>query len=204
VAEETGLIGRLGLWAIETATKQAAEWRRAGVDVRVAVNLSSRQLCEPSLIGDVERAIADAGIAPSALTLEVTESVLMDDSGRSVEVLHRLRDLGIRIALDDFGTGYSSLAYLTQLPLDVLKLDRSFVAALDEDGPNAAVTAAIVSMARALDLEVVAEGVELESERLTLLDLGCVIGQGYLFARPGPAEDIGSFASGRPSRLVRG
>ena len=103
-----------------------------------------------------------------------------------------LRALGIRLALDDFGTGYSSLSYLTRLPLDVLKLDRSFVAKLGQDDPSTAVTEAIVSMARALDLQVVAEGVEVESDRLTLLDLGCVLGQGYLFARPGAPELVGA------------
>ena len=203
VAEETGLIAGLGLWAIETAAHQMAAWRRDGVDIRVAVNLSSRQLGEATLIEDVERAIAAAGIEPAALTLEVTESVLMDDSGRSLEALRELRALGVRLALDDFGTGYSSLSYLTRLPLDVLKLDRSFVAKLDEDGPNTAVTAAIVAMARALDLDVVAEGVEVESERLTLLDMGCVTGQGFLFARPGPPDAVaGHIAStlGAPSR----
>jgi diguanylate cyclase (GGDEF)-like protein/PAS domain S-box-containing protein len=191
IAEDTGQINAIGAWVIERACEQAAAWSTDGSNIAVTVNVSARQLADRTICCELQRCLRRSGVEPSRIILEITESVLLGDSERAIETLTELRDTGVRLALDDFGTGYSSLAYLTRLPLDVLKLDRSFVSKLPGDDQAAAVTAAIMSMARGLELLVVAEGIEREEERLELLDLGCVLGQGYMFARPAPASELG-------------
>ena len=150
----------------------------------MTVNLSARQLTHPDLVGHVQLALAAAGLPADALILEITESVLLGDAERPLEVLRTLRRIGVRLALDDFGTGYSSLAYLTRLPLDVLKLDREFIARLAPGSQEAAVTAAIVQMAGAIGLTVIAEGVETSEQSQVLRAIGVDFAQGYHFARP--------------------
>jgi diguanylate cyclase (GGDEF)-like protein/PAS domain S-box-containing protein len=203
VAEETGLIVPIGSWVIAEACRQAAGWRAAsgsGADVGVSVNLSPRQLAEPELVSHVERQLAATGLPPHALTLEVTESAVLDEGERPLEALRELKALGVRLALDDFGTGYSSLAHLTRLPLDVLKLDRAFIARLAPGARETEVTGAICEMANALMLEVVAEGVETEAHVAMLRELRCERVQGFFFARPMDAESLAQRLSPAPAR----
>ena len=185
IAEETGLIVPMGAWVLAEACRRAASWERiAGRRIDVSVNLSARQLTHPDLVAHVQTVLAASGLPADALILEITESVLLGDAERPLEVLRALRRLGIRLALDDFGTGYSSLAYLTRLPLDIVKLDRAFIGRLGPDSPEAAVTRAIAQMAGALGLAVIAEGVETAEQAEFLAALGVNVAQGYYFARP--------------------
>ncbi|MGE5470189.1 MAG: putative bifunctional diguanylate cyclase/phosphodiesterase [Bacteroidota bacterium] len=188
VAEELGIIAELGEWALHEAARQMVDWRRRGIAVpRTAVNLSPRQFHDPDLAGRLERILAAAG-APSAwIELEITESAAMQNPERAVEVLRHLRERGLQVAMDDFGTGHSSLAMLRTLPLNVLKLDRSFVQHLPESETDAAVASAVVTLARRLGLSIVAEGVETEAQAQFLAGLGCEVLQGFLFSRPLPA-----------------
>jgi diguanylate cyclase (GGDEF)-like protein/PAS domain S-box-containing protein len=185
IAEETGLIVPIGAWVLAEACRRAADWQRlAGRRIDVSVNLSPRQLTHPDLVGHAQMALAASGLPADALILEITESVLLGDAEGPLEVLRTLRRLGIRLALDDFGTGYSSLAYLTRLPLDILKLDREFIARLAPGSQETAVTAAIVQMAGAIELTVIAEGVETAEQSQVLRAIGVEFAQGYHFARP--------------------
>ena len=191
IAEETGLIVPIGAWVLAEACRRAAGWQHiAGRRIDVSVNLSPRQLTHPDLVGHVQAALADSGLPADALILEITENVLLGDTERPLEVLRALRGLGIRLALDDFGTGYSSLAYLTRLPLDILKLDRAFVARLAPGSQEAAVTAAIAQMAAALGLTLIAEGVETAEQAELLEAIGIGLAQGYHFARPMTPEAL--------------
>jgi EAL domain-containing protein (putative c-di-GMP-specific phosphodiesterase class I) len=156
----------------------------------VAVNLSVRQLADRSIVETVERALASSGIEPSALVLEVTESTLMANAETALGVLNELRELGVRLAIDDFGTGYSSLLYLKRMPVDTLKVDRSFVDGLGDDPEDSAIVASVVGLAHAVGIGAVAEGVETQDQRRHLLALGCDRGQGYLWSRPVPAAEI--------------
>jgi diguanylate cyclase (GGDEF)-like protein/PAS domain S-box-containing protein len=190
VAEDTGLIVPIGAWVLAEACRTAAAWRAAGSTAGVSVNLSPRQLAQPDLVAHVEQVLADTGLEPRALTLEITESTLLGGGDRPLQALSDLKDLGIRLALDDFGTGYSSLAYLTRLPLDELKLDRAFIARLEPGSQETEVTAAIMEMASAMHLQVVAEGVETPEHLEMLQALGCPLGQGFYFSRPLPPADL--------------
>ncbi len=184
VAEESGLILGLGRWVLEEACRACAAWPAVdGKRVSVTVNLSPRQI-GPRLIDAVAAAITDSGLDPSLLALEITEGVLLEDSDTSRATLKALRALGARLLLDDFGTGYSSLGYLRRLPLDGLKVDRSFVDGLGADEEASAIVGAIIGMATSLGLSVVAEGVETPAQLAALAELGCGLAQGYLFARP--------------------
>jgi diguanylate cyclase (GGDEF)-like protein len=192
VAEATGLIVPIGTWVLQAACAQLAAWRRAGLPaVHVAVNLSARQFRHGDLAATVRAALAESGADPASLELEVTESLLMDDTRHTVAVLHALRAAGVAISLDDFGTGYSSLGYLKRFPLDAIKLDKSFVRDAVGDAQSSAITTAIIALGHSLGLTVVAEGVETEAQRAWLCEQGCDVLQGYLFGRPVPADEAG-------------
>ncbi len=194
LAEETGLIVPIGAWVLHEVCAQAARWNAAAPKgeppLLVSVNLSARQLAHPDLVATVAEAVAQAGIPPSSLVLEITETVLMDDPELASTILHALRSLGVRLAIDDFGTGHSSLGYLKALPVDCLKIDRSFVAGLASDPDDRAIVAAVVHMGHALGLQVTAEGIETSEQLAQLERLGCDVGQGFYFARPQPGEVV--------------
>lgn len=190
VAEDTGLIVGLGEWVLRSACAQGAAWRAASWDVDVSVNLSLRQLSAPSFADQLASALADSELPASALTVEVTERVLVEDAGLIMDRLTELRQLGVRLAIDDFGTGYASLAYLRQLPVDIIKIDPSFVAGLGDDETLTLLTRTIVKVGHDLGMQVIAEGIE-ESRQLTALrEMGCGYGQGFLVARPMPVPSV--------------
>ncbi|GIE21671.1 putative bifunctional diguanylate cyclase/phosphodiesterase [Winogradskya humida] len=189
LAERNGSIAAIGLWVLEQACRQACDW-----DVRyVSVNMSPRQLQEPAIVHDVLAVLRRTGLAPSRLVLEVTESVIVDEAA-GIPALRELRSYGIRIAIDDFGTGYSSLHYLTRMPVDILKIDRSFVNELNGTAEGAAVTEAVLRLSQALHLTTIAEGIETPAQAKELRALGCDTGQGYLYARPSAAAELEGFA----------
>ncbi|MGO4745666.1 cyclic di-GMP phosphodiesterase [Serratia quinivorans] len=183
-AEESGLIGPLGRWVLQTAARQAAQWQRQGLKLRVAVNLSARQLVDDSIVEDLAQVLQCNQLSPCLLDFELTESSLIEDEKRAREVITRLRDLGAQVHLDDFGTGYSSLAQLARIPLDAIKLDKSFVRGVNGNPVSQSLVRAIVAAAEALRFRVIAEGVETESENQFLDEVGVDEKQGFLFARP--------------------
>jgi diguanylate cyclase (GGDEF)-like protein/PAS domain S-box-containing protein len=192
VAEESGLIIPIGAWVLEEACNQLRHWRRDGYDSlsgMMEVNLSARQIDHPGIVSTVEAILEAAGLPPDKLTLEITESALMRDAVAALQVLRALKSIGVSLAIDDFGTGYSSLSYLQRFPLDVLKVDKSFVDELDQD-QGTEIVAAVINLAHALGLNVVAEGVETEHQLKMLQELKCDFAQGYLFSRPVPASDL--------------
>ncbi|HEY6354496.1 MAG TPA: GGDEF domain-containing phosphodiesterase, partial [Burkholderiaceae bacterium] len=194
LAEEIGLIVPIGEWVLGEALRQLAEWRRQGMaHLTVSVNISAHQLVGSEFVGMVLRKLAAQGLPASALRLEITESVAMQRPEQTVALLRELRRLGVGLAIDDFGTGYSSLSYLKQLPLNCLKLDRSFVSDIESDANDAAICAATISLAHNLGLAVVAEGVETAAELSFLRSLGCDGVQGYLFSKPLPAPECAAF-----------
>jgi diguanylate cyclase (GGDEF)-like protein len=189
--EETGLILPIGEWVMETACRQAAAWHECGISgLKVAVNLSMRQLWNKDFFDTVWRILAQTGCRPEWLELEITESILMDNPTEAVSVLRKLADLGVTIAIDDFGTGYSSLAYLKRFPVQSLKVDRTFVQNVSCDADDAAIVRAVIALAHSLDLKVVGEGIEDATQLAFLAGLGCNLGQGYYFSTPLPADDI--------------
>ncbi len=193
VAEESGLIVPLGAMVMRQACHDAGHWREAcsgASAVRLTVNLSPRQAAQPGLVELVASALEDSGLEPNCLGVEITEGVVMEEATGQIEALNGLRELGVRLVVDDFGTGYSSLAYLPRFALDVLKIDRSFVAGLDSGDGSEAIIAAIVGMASALGLPVIPEGIETEGQLATLRELGCGFGQGFLFSRPAETSEI--------------
>jgi diguanylate cyclase (GGDEF)-like protein/PAS domain S-box-containing protein len=193
VAEETGLIVPIGRWVLQQACEQAAAWQTefsSEPPLVVCVNLSARQLQDPGLLVDIERILRATRLDPRALKLEITESVALQGIDAAVEKLQALKAAGINVAIDDFGTGYLSLGYLKRLPVDTLKIDRSFVEGLGDDVQDAAIVHSVVALARTLRLNVVGEGVETQAQAAQLQALGCDSAQGFLFARPEPAEHI--------------
>ena len=197
VAEECGLIGRIGEWVLNEACRQAKAWDPR---VRVAVNVSPRQFRNPGLNASILQALANSGIDPKRLEIEITESVFLDNCQDTITMLHSLRALGVRIALDDFGTGYSSLSYLRSFPFDKIKIDKSFIDDVSQASEAAAIVQAIVHLAAALGIETTAEGVETEEQLAKLRAQGCDSIQGFLFSRPvsaGEAQRLGQFDSER-------
>ena len=193
LAEQTGLIAGIGEWVLDTAIGQAAEWRTSrhdGAGLVMWVNLSARQLGDPGLVSLVADGLGRHGVDASQLGLEITESALLEDAEGAVTALAALRELGVRLAVDDFGTGYSSLSYLKRLPVDAVKVDRSFIDGLAVDGDDSAIVAAVTGMARALRLTTIAEGVENLDQLHALRRLGCDLGQGYFFTTPQPPSHI--------------
>jgi diguanylate cyclase (GGDEF)-like protein len=187
IAEDSGLINQLGLWVLNTACAEATTWPD---HVRVAVNVSPVQFRSPSLALNVAAALASCGLPASRLELEITEAVLIRDDEAALEMLHQLRELGVRIALDDFGTGYSSLSYLQRFPFDKIKIDRSFIRDIAGPGASSSIVQAVVNIAAASDMTTTAEGVETEQQRNLLYILGCTEMQGYLFSPAIPAADV--------------
>jgi EAL domain-containing protein (putative c-di-GMP-specific phosphodiesterase class I) len=200
LAEETGLIVELGAWVLAEACRQAGVWRREHPDrpMMLRVNLSGRQFTQQDLVEHVVTALASGNVPASSLCLEITETALMADPGNGLRILNDLRSLGVTLAIDDFGTGYSSLAYLKRFPVDVLKIDRSFVDGLGEDPDDTAIATAIISLAASLGLRVVAEGVETSRQLEELRRLGCDRAQGFLFASALPAAEAFALDSPHP------
>jgi diguanylate cyclase (GGDEF)-like protein len=191
LAEELGLIVPIGRWVLREACRQAKEWQErypSDLPLMVGVNLSARELQHPTLVGDVEEALREAGLKPQWLTLEITESAVVKDEEQNIDAMGRLGALGIRFALDDFGTGYSALAYLRRLPVGLLKLDRSFVERLGEDAEAEILLSGVISIASGLGLYVLAEGVETPEQLAQVKSLGCDLAQGHYFSKPLSSE----------------
>ena len=198
LAEETGLIVPLGRWVLQEACRQTRDWqlrygpllRGTGMGLIVSVNLSGRHLAQPEIVQDVSTALKGSSLTPSHLVLEMTESMLVHDNRATLERLHALKSLGVRLSIDDFGTGYSSLAYLERFPVDSLKMDRSFIASLDSGETKSPLAEAVIGLGRILGLRVVAEGIETKAQWERLRTLGCALGQGFYISQPLPASDF--------------
>jgi EAL domain-containing protein (putative c-di-GMP-specific phosphodiesterase class I) len=200
VAEEAGLIGSLGRWALREACRQAAAW--VGTDVgalAVSVNLSAHQLTQPDLTAQVTEALDQSGLDPALLCLELTESALMRDVDETLSILKSLRDLGVSLSIDDFGTGYSSLLYLRRYPVSFIKIDRGFVAGLDHSSQDEAIVSGVIGLGHAFGLKVVAEGVETAIQATKLRFLGCELGQGYLWSPAIPPADMQTALASLPT-----
>ena len=189
-AEESGLVFELGKWVMEEAARQVARWKKRGFDIPIALNLSARQLRSATLVEDFTRAALAAGIEPEMLGLELTESCLAENETHAHEIIRDFRELGAKIYLDDFGTGYSSLSQLSRMPMDAIKLDRTFINSVHRDVKARALVRSMVAVAQELKLEIVAEGVETSQQADFLRELNVEIAQGYLFAKPMPAQDV--------------
>lgn len=202
IAEESGLIVPIGEWVLRTACGQLRAWQDAGLEVpRVAVNVSVRQFAQAGFPFLVRRILDETGLAPVCLEIEITESVLMKDGDAALETLRELKALGVQLAIDDFGVGYSSLSYLKQFPIDRLKIDRSFVSAVDRDSRDRAIASAVIAMAKSLNLSVTAEGVETEDQLRFLAECDCDEAQGFLISRPAPEASVQQFLRrDRPGR----
>jgi len=187
VAEEMGLIVFIGNWVLRKACEQAHRWHLANPGehlLTMSVNVSGREFKHPDIVEQVEKILRETQVDPTAIKLEITESVAMDDAERTIRVIHGLKNLGVRLSIDDFGTGYSSLSYLRRFPMDTLKIDRSFVRNLASNPENLEIVRTIVSLALNLGMEVVAEGVETSDEIGQLKALECDFGQGFFFSKP--------------------
>jgi len=184
VAEDTRLILPIGEWAIEEACRQAQAWHNEGTEIRMAVNVSARQFQQPNVVSMVKDALERSNFDPQGLEIEITESTAMADPDLTADILHDLKNLGISIAIDDFGVGHSSLSYLKRFPIDALKIDKSFVQDVTRGGNDGAIVSAVIAMGKALNIRVIAEGVETQEQLKFLRDHGCYEFQGYLFSRP--------------------
>jgi len=185
LAEQTGLINKIGEFVLRTACQQARWWSLKGFgDIKVSVNLSAQQLKADGFMSLLTSILKETNLEPERLILEITESLLMDDVEATIRQLQEIRDLGVGLSIDDFGTGYSSLSYLKRFPIDILKIDQSFIKEINTNADDAAITKAIIAMAHSLDLRVIAEGVETEESREFLRDQNCDLIQGYLVSRP--------------------
>jgi EAL domain-containing protein (putative c-di-GMP-specific phosphodiesterase class I) len=199
-AEESGLIIQIGNLVLEEACRQARKWQQEQASteppLKMSVNISARQLQRPDdLLGEIVQILRETDLAPGSLVMEITETMLMDDAEHNVDVLRRLQDLGVSIAVDDFGTGYSNLAYLKRFPVDWLKVDKSFVDGLGESPEATAIVEAIVSLATAMGMQTVAEGIETTGQVDLLRGLRCELGQGYYFSEPLPAHEANALLS---------
>jgi len=206
LAEETGIIVPIGRWVLREAALRAKELQErypADPPLHMAVNLSARQLQRPEIVNEVAEILMETQLDPETLVLEITESVMMEDMDLSIQRLAELKELGVRLAVDDFGTGYSSLNYIRRFPVDILKVDKSFVDGVNEGGEESALTAAIIELAGILKLRPVAEGIERADQLERLLDLKCDLGQGYYFAKPLPLEGIDELLSARTTLASR-
>ncbi len=203
IAEETGLIIPLGKWVLAEACRQMVKWNQFAHDPSryfISVNISGKQFAHPTIVADIRQILAETGLPPEQLKLEITESVIMEDTSSALEALLQLKSLGAQIVIDDFGTGYSSLSYLQQLPIDTLKVDRSFVMPMRKEiTENRQIVEAIISLAHRLGINVIAEGVETDEQRKILSDLKCQLAQGYLFSRPMNRESAGSYLQSPPT-----
>jgi diguanylate cyclase (GGDEF)-like protein len=202
LAEHAGLVRPLTVHVLEVALRRCASWRRAGHDLHVAVNLSPSSLKDPTLTDQVAKLLGQSGLPPSALTLEITESSIMEDEAGSIETLDRLHELGVKLSIDDFGTGYSSLGRLRNLPIHEVKIDKSFVLRVSVDHRDRAVVRSAVQLGHALGLEVVAEGVEDQEAFAYLRREGCDVIQGYLISKPQPPDDFLGWLNSHESRLI--
>jgi cyclic di-GMP phosphodiesterase Gmr len=189
-AEESGLIGVLGRWVMETAAKQAAKWKAAGYNLRIAINVSARQLVDTAVVRHFSEALQHANLDPCLIDLELTESCLIEDEAAAIDLITQFRQIGAQVHLDDFGTGYSSLSQLGRIPLDVIKLDRSFVRSINADTKAQALVRSMVAVAQELDFKVVAEGIETESEETFMKGLGVDYVQGFLYGQAMPAAEF--------------
>jgi EAL domain-containing protein (putative c-di-GMP-specific phosphodiesterase class I) len=192
IAEESGMIQPITVWVLDQTCSQLARWHRmkhSDGRLIVSVNISGKHLSTDQLIDDVELALENSHLPPASLKLEVTESTAMENAEHTIDVLQRLKRLGVQLSIDDFGTGYSSFSHLHRLPFDTIKIDRSFVNRVGEAGENSEILQTIISLAKNLKMRVVAEGIETESQLAVLRNLGCDFGQGYLFAKPLTTED---------------
>ena len=190
LAEEMGLIDAIGGWVVDEIGRQDAVWRDQGIELEIGFNLSPRQLWQDDPVGRIARQIRDAGMDASRVTIEVTESTAMTDPDHTLAILHGFKDIGVQLAIDDFGTGYSSLSRLRYMPVDVLKIDRTFIREVHTDEQSASMVSAIIALANNLGMQPLAEGIETPEEWRFLVDRGCPFGQGFLFSRPVPAEQI--------------
>ncbi|MFT4659684.1 MAG: EAL domain-containing protein (putative c-di-GMP-specific phosphodiesterase class I), partial [Ilumatobacter sp.] len=199
VAEESGLIIPIDRWVLDQALRQKIQWAREGVltNVTMAVNLSPLEILDPTLVASVEAALDRSGVNPEELTLEITENFLMHDIERSITVLGQLKEMGVRLAVDDFGTGHSSMMYLKRLPIEVLKIDRSFVAGLGLNANDSSIVRAIISLGAALDLAVVAEGVETATQLEALHALHCDYAQGFLWSPSLSGSELAAWVMAR-------
>jgi EAL domain-containing protein (putative c-di-GMP-specific phosphodiesterase class I) len=196
IAEETGLIVPLGEWVLKTACGEAADWPD---HIKVAVNLSPAQLSSRNLVSMVTAVLNESGMSPHKLQLEITETVLLQNTFTTLATLHELRNMGVQIALDDFGTGYSSLSYLRSFPFDKIKIDRSFIQDLSNGAEPLAIVNAVAGLAKCLNMTSTAEGVETQQQMEVLQSIGCNEMQGYLFSHARPAKEIRQFFAQRPS-----
>ncbi|HEY8988167.1 MAG TPA: diguanylate cyclase, partial [Candidatus Limnocylindrales bacterium] len=198
LAEDTGLIVPIGRWVLETACRQARAWldERPDAPLVMSVNLSPRQFAQPTLVAEVSDILEMTGLPAERLELEITESILLDEGESSAAALRALRELGVGLVLDDFGTGYSSLSYLRRLPLNTIKIDRSFIDGLDSDDANLPIVQAVIALAHGLGIEVVAEGIETAGQLARLRELACDRGQGFYYARPQPPEQLTALLTG--------
>ena len=197
------MIVRLGEWVLNEGCRQLVEWQRdlgTQAPLWVGINLSSKQLSQPNLLERVEAAVRDTGIEPHMLKLEITESGVIENSEVATLTLRRLKALGVQLFMDDFGTGYSSLSYLHRLPLDALKIDRSFVSQMVRGDRHAQLVNTILQLARSVNLRVVAEGVSTPDQLELLREFGCELAQGYLFSHPIPADEVRAFLEERGKR----